>query len=112
MTGETRRAGGTITRAPDDGEWVEHRGDTFRYPVHLTASGGRFTAVAATVLGVSATGVSEAEALAGVRSLLDDLVRVAKSSGRPVAKGEVPAPPGALARVVVVRLTDTPPPIG
>jgi len=85
MAGTTRTAGASSTDADADGGWIEHRGDTYRYHVHLTSGGEVFTA---TVPDVAATGATESDALDRLEVALAARFRATKAAGEPMPRAD------------------------
>lgn len=104
MVEKTRNAR-FVELGPDG--WVEHHGDLYRVPVHLTAEGGGAVAAAARLAGVVGRGATPAEALEDAGRQAAAVIRAAKAAGRPIPWTDpVPAPPGAVTRYLPVSLSD------
>ncbi len=89
---------------PAGTDWVSHApGTVYRCEAYLSESGGRFTAVAATLSGVSAEGGSQQEALEALTRALITAISGWKQQGA-IPWTTTPAPAGALTRYVIVRL--------
>ena len=79
--GTTRRTGELI-ELPDDAGWTEYSpGTEKRCQVLLREDAGRFTATAITLLGVSASGTTEKDALEAIRKELISVLSKYKAAG-------------------------------
>ncbi len=106
MGGTTRNAANFFGADAGDG-WVRHRGDVYRFPVHLSRVGDGYRAIAATVPAVAGSGPTEELALSSIRVALAAAIVTAKGAGSKLPKSEpTPLAPGAVEKVVIVRLAD------
>lgn len=76
MIATTRRSGGVVEPS---GEWVRHSGDTFRYPIAVTATATGYAAASFTTPAFHAVAPTQAEAVDALVAVLSEALRTSKS---------------------------------
>lgn len=106
--GGTTRSTHNLTQVGSGNEW-EHRGATFRFPVHVRAARGGFEAVPTTIREAFAGGAgTETAAVESLEDLLAEMIRQGFHVGYPFTRtAPPPTPPDAREWVAVVHVDMT-----